>query len=1043
MSGNMPLDIAGATAAPFDAPYGGDDAAFAARLFASAELAPEAETRIDACALKLIERVRGKAHRLGALEDFLHEYSLSTEEGLALMVLAEALLRVPDDATADRLIHDKLAQKGFTAHRMLSDALLVQASALALGVTARALRKDEAQNSFGLVADIARRIGVGAVRRAARQAMQILGSHFVLGRTIEEALAQAKIDQNGDRFSFDMLGEGARTAQDAEHYYAAYAHAIEAIGARADAASKIAKGDTPARPGISVKLSALHPRFEANSRGRVLRELVPRVTSLAGLAKNFDIGFTIDAEEADRLELSLDVIEAVVAESSLSGWNGFGLAVQAYQKRAEAVLDHVFALAHRRDRHLTVRLVKGAYWDTEIKRAQERGLTDYPVFTRKAMTDLNYMACAQKLLDARGRIYPQFATHNALTLASLIERAGDNGGFEFQRLHGMGVELYRALRDIYPQIPCRIYAPVGTYRDLLAYLVRRLLENGANSSFVAQVTDPAVPAAALLRRPQALIGTAAQAGAPHLPLPDEIHGPERKSARGLEFGCGRDVEALSAALAAATHLEAAEPIVAKNIDFGPSRSILSPIDGAAIGRVTEASPTHVDAVVAASLAGFAEWSNTRAGLRAACLDRVAAMLDREAPHLLRLLQIEAGKTLDDAIAELREAIDFCRYYALEARRRLGAPLDLPGPTGETNRLLHIGRGPFACISPWNFPLSIFLGQIAAALAAGNSVIAKPAPQTPLIAAATVRLLHRCGVPIAALQLLPGDGALGAALVADPRIAGVVFTGSTQTGWRINRALAAKDGPIVPLIAETGGINAMIADATALPEQVTDDAIASAFRSAGQRCSALRLLCLQEDVADTMIAMIKGAAQELTIGDPRDLATHVGPVIDRAAREKLDTYIEKTKGSVIAHYAGAAPKRGFYVAPHIFELKRVADLGQEVFGPVLHVVRYKAQALDDLLDAIAGLDYGLTLGIHSRIDATIEKIVARRLAGNCYVNRNMIGAVVGSQPFGGFGLSGTGPKAGGPDYLIRFTREQVVTINTAAAGGNASLLVAEE
>jgi RHH-type proline utilization regulon transcriptional repressor/proline dehydrogenase/delta 1-pyrroline-5-carboxylate dehydrogenase len=1043
MSGDIHLDSAAAAAVPFDAPYGGDDAGFAARLFKGAELSPEAERRIDGCALQLIERVRGKAHRLGALEDFLHEYSLSTEEGLALMVLAEALLRVPDDATADRLIHDKLAQKSFAAHRMLSDALLVQASALALGVTARVLRKDEAQNSFGLVADIARRIGMGAVRRAARQAMQILGSHFVLGRTIEEALAQAKIDQNDDRFSFDMLGEGARTAQDAEHYFAAYAHAIETIGARAGAAHGAAKIDTPARPGISVKLSALHPRFEANSRDRVLRELVPRLASLARLAKKFDIGFTIDAEEADRLELSLDVIEAVLADPSLAGWSGFGLAVQAYQKRAGAVLDHVFALAHRYDCHLTLRLVKGAYWDTEIKRAQERGLADYPVFSRKAMTDLNYMTCAQKLLDARGRIYPQFATHNALTLASLIERAGDSGGFEFQRLHGMGAELYRALRDIYPQIPTRIYAPVGTYRDLLAYLVRRLLENGANSSFVAQVTDPAVPAAALLRRPQALIGAAAQASAPHLPLPDDIHGPERKSARGLEFGCRRDVEALSAALAAVAHLEAAEPLVAARLELGPSREVISPIDGAVAGRVTEASSAHVETVVTASLAGFSEWSNSRAGVRAACLDRMAAMLEREAPHLLRLLQIEAGKTLDDAIAELREAIDFCRYYALETRRRLGAPIDLPGPTGETNRLLHIGRGPFACISPWNFPLSIFLGQIAAALAAGNSVIAKPAPQTPLVAAAAVRLLHRCGVPIAALQLLPGDAALGAALVADPRIAGVVFTGSTQTGWRINRALAAKDGPIVPLIAETGGINAMIVDATALPEQVTDDVIASAFRSAGQRCSALRLLCLQEDVADTMIAMITGAAQELSIGDPRDLATHVGPVIDRTAQEKLDTYIEEKKGSVLVHYAGTAPKRGFYVAPHIFELQRVADLGQEVFGPVLHVVRYKAQTLDDLLDGIAGLGYGLTLGVHSRIDATIDKIVARRLAGNCYVNRNMIGAVVGSQPFGGFGLSGTGPKAGGPDYLARFTREQMVTINTAAVGGNASLLVAEE
>jgi RHH-type transcriptional regulator, proline utilization regulon repressor / proline dehydrogenase / delta 1-pyrroline-5-carboxylate dehydrogenase len=877
---------------------------------------------------------------------------------------------------------------------------------------------------------------MGAVRRAARQAMQILGSHFVLGRTIEEALDHAKADRHY-RHSFDMLGEGARTATDADHYFDAYAQAIAAIGARAGQAP------LPERPGISVKLSALHPRFEPGSRGRVMHELLPRLRELAHLAKRFDLAFTVDAEEADRLELSLDVIKAALADPGLAGWNGFGLAVQAYQKRAEAVLDHVFALARHYDRHLMVRLVKGAYWDTEIKRAQERGLADYPVFTRKAMTDLNYMACAQKLLDARGRIYPQFATHNALTLASLVERAGDKQGFEFQRLHGMGVELYRVLRDLCPQIPCRIYAPVGTYRDLLAYLVRRLLENGANSSFVAQVTDPSVPAATLLRRPQAIIATPAQASAPHLPLPEDIHGPERKSSRGFEFGARRELQTWQAAIANAAPLDVARPVLAAAIEDEPSRDVISPIDGSTIGRVSEATAGHAAAAVAAALKGFAEWSNTRAQRRARSLDQMASMLEQEAPQLLHLLQIEAGKTLDDAMAELREAIDFCRYYALEARRRLGEPIELAGPTGETNRLVALGRGIFVAISPWNFPLSIFLGQIAAALAAGNAVIAKPAPQTPLIAAATVALLHRCGIPAAALQLLPGGAALGAALVADPRIAGVVFTGSTATGWRINRALAAKDGPIAPLIAETGGINAMIVDATALPEQVTDDVLASAFRSAGQRCSALRLLCLQQDVADRVIAMIAGAAKELKIGDPRDIATHIGPVIDAYARAKLMTHVDKMKRSAVVHYAGDAPARGCYVAPHIFELKSVGDLGEEVFGPVLHVVRYGADGLDALLDSLASLGYGLTLGIHSRIDATIDRIVERRLAGNCYVNRNMIGAVVGTQPFGGFGLSGTGPKAGGPNYLLRFTREQVVTINIAAAGGNASLLVAEE
>ena len=1036
MTSDRPPDDVAAPA-PFAPPYGGDDAVIAARLLAGAALAPDVEQRIDETALQLIGQMRGKSHRLGVLEDFLHEYSLSTEEGLALMVLAESLLRVPDDATADRLIEDKLAHRSFAAHRLMSDAMLVQASALALGVTARVLRRDETPSSFGLVAGIARRIGMGAVRRAARQAMQILGSHFVLGRSIEEALVHARADERTYRFSFDMLGEGARTADDAERYFAAYAHAIATLGARPGAGTSIE------RPGISVKLSALHPRFEAISRARVLRELVPRLGRLALLAKEARIGITVDAEEADRLELSLDVIDAAIADPALADYDGFGLAVQAYQKRADAVLDHVVALARRHDRRLTVRLVKGAYWDTEIKRAQERGLADYPVFTRKAMTDLNYLACARKLLAARDRVYPQFATHNALTLATLIDDAGDTGGFEFQRLHGMGAELYRALRGFCPKVPCRIYAPVGTYRDLLAYLVRRLLENGANSSFVAQVTDPHVPAASLLKRPQEIIGAADFAAAPHLPLPEEIHGPDRKSAGGIEFGARRELKALRVAIAANAALATAEALIAADMAQGPAREVTSPIDGAVIGRVSEAETRHVAAAMSASRAGFALWSMRSAEARARCLDLAADRLGRETPRLLHLLQVEGGKTLDDALAELREAIDFCRYYALEARRHFMHPLDLPGPTGESNRLMLVGRGPFACISPWNFPLSIFIGQIAAALAAGNSVIAKPAPQTPLIAAAAVRILHDCGVPPAALQMLPGDAALGAALVAEAGLAGVVFTGSTETGWRINRALAAKDGPIVPLIAETGGINAMIVDATALPEQVTDDVVISAFRSAGQRCSALRLLCLQDDVAEPIIAMIAGAARELAIGDPREISTHVGPVIDRAAQRKLDAHIEKMKQAAITHYAGTAPVQGAFVAPHIFEIARVGDLRQEVFGPVLHVVRYGAGKLDALLDDIAQLGYGLTLGIHSRIDATIDKIVGRRLAGNCYVNRSMIGAVVESQPFGGFGLSGTGPKAGGPHYLARFAREQVVTVNTAAVGGNASLMVAEE
>ncbi|MGA3303507.1 MAG: bifunctional proline dehydrogenase/L-glutamate gamma-semialdehyde dehydrogenase PutA [Methylovirgula sp.] len=1018
----------------FSAPYVGADEDFAARLFAEANLPPDTEAEIDGLARFLLEHIRAVPHRLGAIEDFLHEYSLSTEEGLALMVLAEALLRVPDDATADRLIEDKLAQPAWSSHAATSEALLVQASAWALGLTAHAIaRQDDASST---VQNLARRIGMSAVRQAARQAMHILGAHFILGRTIEDAVHRAEHERG--HYSFDMLGEGARTAEDADAYFQSYAHAIDVLAANA---SRLA-----GRPGISIKLSALHPRFEAISRLRVMTELVPRLIQLVASARAKNIAVTIDAEEADRLELSLDVFEALCQEPDLAGWAGFGLAVQAYQKRAKAVLDFVFDLARHYDRRFAVRLVKGAYWDTEIKRAQERGLVDYPVFSRKAMTDLHYIVCAQKLLDARERIFPQFATHNALTVASIVARAGGAGGYEFQRLHGMGAELYRALRENHPEIPCRVYAPVGTYRDLLAYLVRRLLENGANSSFVAKARDTSIPIETLLRRPQALIETPNAARSSYLPLPLDLQMPERKLAPGLEFGDENAVEDCVAAIAAASEPVNAASLIDGKEQSGTKRPALSPIDGAIIGQIVEANLESVAPAMAAASAGFRAWSQTTVEKRATCLDRMADSLEREAPRFLSLLQNEGGKTLDDAVAELREAVDYCRYYAALARRLFAVPEALAGPTGESNRLEALGRGVFLGISPWNFPLAIFLGQVAAALVCGNSVIAKPSEQTPLIAAEAIRAFHRADVPASALHLMLGDGKIGAALVEDPRVAGVVFTGSTEVAWHINRALAAKAGPIVPLIAETGGINAMIVDATALPEQVTDDVIASAFRSTGQRCSALRLLCLQEDVAESMLAMIAGAARELAIGDPRDLSIHIGPVIDQAAKEALQSAIAKSKSSARLVYAGEIPqalRQGLYVAPHIFEIDKVADLDREIFGPVLHVVRYKADRLDALLEDIERLGYGLTLGIHSRIDSTIAKIAARHLAGNCYVNRSMIGAVVGTQPFGGFGLSGTGPKAGGPHYLSRFIREQTLTVNTAAAGGNATLITAEE
>jgi len=1018
----------------FSAPYAPEDEVLAAELLAGAALPGEAEARIDRRALRLIDAVRAKSIRIGGVEDLLREYSLSSEEGLALMVLAESLLRVPDDLTADRLIEDKLASAQWSRHAGDSEALLVAAAAWALGVTARVIGKGK--TAEGVVAALAHRIGMGAVRAAARRAVQLIGSHFVFGQMIEDALQRAR-SANGRvyRYSFDMLGEGARTQAGAQRYFASYAKAIEAIGESAGS------GSLPERPGISVKLSALHPRYEPLSRPRVLAELAPQVAGLARMAKRHDLNFTIDAEEADRLELSLDIVDLLLADPSLAGWDGFGLAVQAYQKRALAVIDHVAAAARRYGRRLMLRLVKGAYWDTEIKRAQERGLPDYPVFSRKAMTDLNYLACAKRLLGMRDIVYPQFATHNALTIATIVESAGDIEGFEFQRLHGMGEDLFAALRSEIPKLACRIYAPVGVHENLLAYLVRRLLENGANSSFIARLGDPHVPGSELIIRPQAIIRDSNHARA-RLPLPADIHMPLRRAANGIDFGDRRAVAALAHAIAKSARIREAAPLVSGERREGKEREVLSPIDGSKIGVVRETTPGLLAEAMSEAQAGLRLWSRVPAGSRAACLDRAAKYLEFEAPALLGLLQSEAGKTLEDAIGEWREAIDFCRYYAQEARRLFENATVLPGPTGEDNRLNCHGRGVFVCISPWNFPLSIFLGQVAAALAAGNSVLAKPAEQTPLIAAIAVELLHRAGVPHSALHLLPGDGELGEKLIALPGIAGVAFTGSMETATKINRGLAAKDGPIPALIAETGGINTMIVDATALPEQVCDDVLASAFRSAGQRCSALRLLCIQDDVANEMIAMIAGAASELSIGDPRDLQVQVGPVIDGAAEANVNAHIALMRGSAIVHYAGEiprAPSGGFYVAPHIFEIAAVGDLKREIFGPVLHVVRYKAAELDGLLDSIEASGFGLTLGVHSRIDATIDHILGRRLAGNCYVNRNMIGAVVGTQPFGGFNLSGTGPKAGGPHYLNRFCREQTVSINTAAVGGNASLI----
>ncbi len=993
---------------PFQAPYAPEDSSIAARLLAMARLRPEQDARIDRTATRLIGAIRSTGDRLGGVEDMLREFALSTKEGLALMVLAEALLRVPDARTADAFIEDKLGQGDFVHHETKSSAFLVNASAWALGMSARVIQPGETPQ--GTIGRLTKRLGVPAVRAATRQAMRLMGSHFVLGETIEAALERARPHSARiPRYSFDMLGEGARTAEDATRYFKSYASAIDAIGRAAG------EQPLPDRPGISVKLSALHPRFEAVSHSRVMAELVPRLIDLAHQAKAYDLNFTVDAEEADRLELSLDAIAAAFSDASLAGWDGFGLAIQAYQKRAEAVIDYAHDLARSLNRRMMVRLVKGAYWDTEIKRAQERGLDFYPVFTRKAMTDLNYIACTRKLLSLRPRIFPQFATHNALSVATVLELAGGKGGFEFQRLHGMGDALYGQLGEDYPELAWRTYAPVGSHRDLLAYLVRRLLENGANSSFVAVAADDSVPVETLLRRPAELIGSAGNARHPNIRLPRDLYQPDRVNSRGIEFGDRAALNALVAAVAAS-----------KAQDSG----------------IMDATSENAGNAVLAARSGFRSWNQTPAGTRASILERAANLLEQRMAHFIALLQREGGKTLDDSLSEVREAVDFCRYYAAEGRKLFGDGQLMPGPTGESNLLRLHGRGVFVAISPWNFPLAIFLGQVTAALMAGNTVAAKPAEQTPSVAVEAVRLLHESGVPASALHLVPGDGGIGAALVAHRDVAGVVFTGSTEAARSINRTLAAKDGPIVPLIAETGGINAMIVDATALPEQVADDVVTSAFRSAGQRCSALRLLLIQDDVADRMIEVIAGAARELKVGDPADPATHIGPVIDLEAKQRLEAHIARMKQEARVHFAGVAPE-GNYVAPHIFELSRAEDLSEEIFGPILHVVRYRADHLERVLQSIDNSGYGLTLGIHSRIDDTIEAVVERLAVGNIYVNRNMIGAVVGVQPFGGHGLSGTGPKAGGPHYLARFAAEQTVTVNTAAAGGNAALMAETE
>jgi RHH-type transcriptional regulator, proline utilization regulon repressor / proline dehydrogenase / delta 1-pyrroline-5-carboxylate dehydrogenase len=1021
-------------------------------LIGQARFSAEQTRRIESLAASLVKVAREGRRKSGGVDSFLHEYGLSNEEGVLLLCLAEALLRIPDSETQDRLIAETIGSGDWSRHLDRSGSLLVNASTWGLMLTGRLLDWSEGKETD--VASVLQRMigrsGEPLIRQAVRQAMRILGGQFVLGRTIDEALRNG-MDQaaSGYRFSFDMLGEAARTAADAERYAQGYEQAAEAIAAWAGLPAARSEEVLRERPGLSVKLSALHPRYRASQGERLRSELGPRLAKLARAMQEAWLPLTIDAEEADRLDLSLELLEPLFADPSLTGWNGLGLAVQAYSKRALCVIAWLGAVASATGRRIPVRLVKGAYWDSEIKWAQEAGLASYPVFTRKVNTDVAYLAAARALLAEPDLFYPQFATHNAHTIAAIVTLAG-NGPYEFQRLHGMGEALYREVvhRERLNK-PCRIYAPVGEYRDLLSYLVRRLLENGANTSFVNRLADDAAPIEAIIADPVEKAAKLTPTANPLIPIPPDLYLPERKNSQGLPLWEKTIRQPLVGAIERALgDFAKAGPIVdgQESEGAGDQEKVTSPHDRRVIvGVCRHSSPEAIDKALNAATAACEDWDRAGGEARAASLERAADLFEADRAGLMALLVREAGKTLQDAQSELREAVDHLRYSAAQARLKFSAPRLLKGVTGEENELSLHGRGVFAAISPWNFPLAIFIGQIAGALAAGNAVVAKPAEQTPLIAARAVRLMHQAGIPPAVLHLLPGRGeVVGAALARDRRVNGIVFTGSTETGLIINRSLAAREGPIAKLIAETGGLNAMIVDSSALPEQVVDDALVSAFNSAGQRCSALRILFLQDDVADGMLDMLAGAAREIRIGDPLDYATDVGPVIDSESRAALESHkvrMRKEGRELLDLPLGQEHTHGTFVAPAIYEIASIALLKREVFGPILHVVRFSGDRLGEICDAINATGYGLTLGLHSRIKGTAEFVAERVKVGNMYVNRNQIGAVVGAQPFGGEGLSGTGPKTGGPHYLEAFAQERVRSTNLTASGGNASLLAA--
>ena len=1013
-------------------------------LLAAGSLTAERREAIRQQSVDLVERCRAMSHKAGTLDAFLHEFGLSNNEGIALMCLAEALLRVPDEETADRLIAEKIQSGDWGAHKGRSASRFVNASVWGLMLTGRVVGLDEeiTGNTSSWVRRLVNSLGEPVVRQAMMQAMRIMGGQYVLGRTIGEGLKNGVADNPpGTLFSFDMLGEGARTDADALRYFDAYTAAIRTISATA--------GTEPVNRanGVSLKLSALHPRYEFRQKRRVMSELLPRVRELALQARSGGLGFTIDAEESDRLDLSMEIFESLARDPQLAGWDGLGFVLQAYLKRCHLVADWLIALARETDHRFMVRLVKGAYWDGEIKHAQQQGLADYPVFTRKCHSDVSYQVCAERLLAAQDVIYPQFATHNAHTVALVQELTSAGQSFEFQRLHGMGHLLFDEILDKNPDTTVRVYAPVGNHKDLLPYLVRRLLENGANSSFVNRFLDAEVPTEELLRDPVAEALSQPLKRHPQIPVPRDLYAGEATpwvNARGIDLTEPLDVAHLLDTLAAAAARPwQAAPIIGGKWLEGEQRAVCNPAaTDTVVGQVVEADDAAIEQALKRATAVQASWDAAGAERRATCLQRTADLMEQHCGELMGLIVAEAGRTIDDALSEVREAVDFCRYYACQGRAGFFKPGALPGPTGESNELSLHGRGVFLCISPWNFPLAIFTGQVAAALMAGNSVIAKPAEQTPLIAARAVSLMLEAGIPGDVIQLLPGDGArVGGALVVDERINGVAFTGSTATAKLINRQLTQRNGPIVPLIAETGGLNVMLVDATALPEQVVDDVITSAFLSAGQRCSSLRVLYLQEDIADTVIAMLQGAMQELVVGDPAALATDIGPVIDAEACGMLARHAThmREEATLLAccelepHHGS-----GHFFAPQVYEIQRLSQLPGEIFGPILHIIRYAGRELPQIFEDINASGYGLTLGVHSRIDGFAADVFNATRVGNTYINRNIVGAVVGVNPFGGQGLSGTGPKAGGPHYLLRFATEKTRTENVTAKGGNTQL-----